>query len=145
MDRTPGSDDMIAEYEQDRIDRARDASWLDDDEEDDDEEGEEQRPYGSDGKLRVLSDQCSTCVFRPGNPMHLNPGRLRDLVQQNLAADAALVCHQTLTYGDHPEFGPALCRGFFDAYGQQVNVVRIMGRLGGINDTIAPPTKESTP
>lgn len=143
MDRTPGSDDMIAEYEQDRIDRARDASWLD--EEDDDEEEPEQRPIGADGKLRVLSDQCTTCVFRAGNLMHLNPGRLRDLIRQNLDADAALVCHQTLTYGDHPEFGPALCRGFFDGYGQQVNLVRIMGRLGGINDTIAPPTKEDSP
>lgn len=123
----------------------KDEDWPDDLPDDDGEEEEPQRPIGRDGKLRVLSGQCSTCVFRPGNPMHLNPGRLRDLVQQNLAADAALVCHQTLTYGDHPGFGPALCRGFFDAYGHLVNLVRIMGRLGGINDTITPPTEEAHP
>lgn len=119
----------------------KDEDWPDDLPE---EEDEEQRPIGPDGKLRVLSEQCTSCVFRPGNLMHLNPGRLQDLVRQNLAADAALVCHQTLTYGDHPEFGAALCRGFFDSYGHYVNLIRIMGRLGGINDTIAPPAKEAT-
>ena len=27
-----------------------------------------------------------------------------------------MVCHDTLTYGDFPDYGPAICRGFFDAY-----------------------------
>jgi hypothetical protein len=27
-----------------------------------------------------------------------------------------VVCHDTLTYGDFPDYGPAICRGFFDAY-----------------------------
>lgn len=100
-----------------------------------------QRPYGADGKLRVLTEKCSTCVFHPGNRMRLNPGRLQDLVQQNLSAGAALVCHATLTYGDHPDFGPALCRGFYDAHGYKVNVVRIMQRLDGITE-VPPPAKE---
>lgn len=38
MDRRPGSDDMLAEYEQDRIDAARDRSFLEEDPEDDDDE-----------------------------------------------------------------------------------------------------------
>ena len=38
MDRTPGSDDMLAEYEQDRIDAARDRSWLSEEDDDEDEE-----------------------------------------------------------------------------------------------------------
>ncbi len=32
------------------------------------------------GKSRLLSRQCDTCVFAPGNRMHLTPGRLRSLV-----------------------------------------------------------------
>jgi hypothetical protein len=27
-----------------------------------------------------------------------------------------VVCHDTLTYGDFPDYGPAICRGFYDAY-----------------------------
>lgn len=119
-------------------------SLYDENVEDDyDDEGTTQNPCGPDGKLRVLTERCSTCVFRPGNPMHLNPGRLRDLVQQNLSAGAALVCHQTLSYGDHPDFGPALCRGFYDAHGHQVNLVRIMQRLDGIAE-VAPPVEEKS-
>ena len=33
-----------------------------------------------------------------------------------LAAGTFVVCHDTLTYGDFPDYGPAICRGFFDAY-----------------------------
>lgn len=80
-------------------------------------------------KPKVLSEQCSSCVGRPGNLMHLNPGRLRKLVVANLDAGALLICHQTLPYGDHPEVGEAACRWFLDTYGPEVNVVRVMERL----------------
>lgn len=66
-------------------------------------------PY-RDGKVHVLAERCSTCVFRPGNLMTLSDGRLRDLIDQNLKADAALTCHKTIGHD------PAVCRGFFDAY-----------------------------
>jgi hypothetical protein len=77
----------------------------------------------------VLSEQCATCVFRPGNPMHLARGRLKDLVDSNLAAGALLVCHDTLSYGAHPEAGEAMCRGFWDRYRERTNVWRVMERL----------------
>jgi hypothetical protein len=84
-----------------------------------------------DRRPRLLSEQCSTCVFRPGNPMRLQPGRLRDLVQQNLAVGAFLTCHDTLPYGRYPGVGEAMCRGFFDRYRDRVNLGRIMERLSG--------------
>ncbi|MDZ5447709.1 hypothetical protein U2F26_34240 [Micromonospora sp. 4G57] len=34
------------------------------------------------GKSRLLSRQCATCIFAPGNRMHLSAGRLRDLVTE---------------------------------------------------------------
>jgi hypothetical protein len=75
--------------------------------------------------------------------MHLRPGRLAHLIQQNLNAGAALICHQTLSYGAHPEVGEAVCRGFYDAYGDDVNAIRVMHRLGGFH-VIPAPMKEET-
>ena len=65
---------------------------------------------------RLLSRQCATCILRPGDPMHLGPERLRAIISQALAAGSFVVCHDTLTYGDYPDYGPAICRGFFDAH-----------------------------
>jgi hypothetical protein len=48
--------------------------------------------------------------------MHLGPEQTAAFVRQVLAEGTYVICHQTLTYGDNPGFGPAICRGFFDAY-----------------------------
>lgn len=91
---------------------------------------------------QLLAKRCNTCVLRPGNLMNLAPDRLADLIQTNLDAGAALICHQTLSYGDHPEVGEAVCRGFYDAYGDEVNAIRVMHRLGGFQEIPAPAAKE---
>jgi hypothetical protein len=74
-------------------------------------------PPWRDGFVHVRAEKCSTCVFHPGNRMRLPPGRLKDLVDQNVTNQAALVCHQTLPYGPNPELGEAICRGYFDGPG----------------------------
>jgi hypothetical protein len=48
--------------------------------------------------------------------MHLGPERTAAFIKQVLAERSYVVCHDTLTYGDFPDYGPAICRGFFDAY-----------------------------
>ena len=63
--------------------------------------------------MHVLAERCSTCVFRPGNLMSLGAGRLKDLLDENLTADSALQCHQTLDYSKEQR-PPAVCRGFYD-------------------------------
>lgn len=63
-----------------------------------------------DGFVHVQREECSTCIFRPGNLMELRAGRVRSMVDDARAADAAIVCHKTLD-GDR-----AICRGFFDRY-----------------------------
>lgn len=80
---------------------------------------------------QVLAARCNTCVLRPGNRMHLAEGRLADLVRSNLEAGTLLTCHHTLDYGDHPEVGPSLCRGFFDQYADRTALGQIMPRLFG--------------
>jgi hypothetical protein len=68
------------------------------------------------GGSRLLSARCSTCILPPGDPMHLGPERLRAVIGHALAAGTFVVCHDTLTYGDFPDYGPAICRGFVSAY-----------------------------
>lgn len=79
-----------------------------------------------------MSERCSDCVFRSGNLMHLQPGRLGDLVRANLDADAALVCHQT-TY-EQDERGEAICAGFARAYGHEVTGLRAANVMGLVQD-----------
>jgi hypothetical protein len=90
---------------------------------------------------RLLADRCSSCVFRPGNLMQLADGRLADLVAANRAEGTLLVCHQTLSYGPHPEQLEALCRGFWDAYADSSAVAQVMGRLFGPDwyEEVPPP------
>ena len=47
--------------------------------------------------------------------MHLGPERTAAFIRQVLGAGSYVVCHETLTYGDFPDYGSAICRGFFDA------------------------------
>lgn len=86
---------------------------------------------GEDRHPRLLSRQCDTCVFRPGNRMDLRPGRLRDLVRNNLAAGAFLICHDTLPYGPHPDADQAMCRGYWDRYRARTALGQVMDRLSG--------------
>ena len=96
------------------------------------------------GKPRLLSEQCTTCIFRPGNPMHLRPGRLKSMVMESLQPHTQpIVCHETLSYGQHPDYGEAFCRGFFDRYGPMNNYIRICERLGGFTD-VDPPGEEKS-
>lgn len=66
--------------------------------------------------VRVMAERCSTCVFHPGNMMHLRPGYLADIIEGNIKAGALLTCHQTLPYNSDYDIDPAACRGFWDAY-----------------------------
>jgi hypothetical protein len=68
------------------------------------------------GLSRLLSERCGTCILSPGDPMHLGPERTAAFIRQVLAKRSYVPCHDTLTYGGFPDYGPAICRGFFDAY-----------------------------
>lgn len=71
--------------------------------------------------------------------MHLRPGRLAGMISEALREGSqGIICHTTLSYGEFPDFGGALCRGFYDAFGPRNNFVRIMERLGGFTE-VDPP------
>ena len=77
------------------------------------------------GKVHVLAEQCSTCIFRPGNLMNLRRGTVKKLVAAAVADNSAIICHQTL--GTRAS---AACRGFYDRHATQP--LRIADRLGMI-------------
>lgn len=69
---------------------------------------------------------CPTCIFRPGNLMHLNADRVKDMVDSALSADGAgsIVCHATLDLDRQ-----AICRGFWDGYRERVQLLQLAERL----------------
>ncbi|WP_406205408.1 hypothetical protein OH807_30805 [Kitasatospora sp. NBC_01560] len=121
------------------------ADW-DDPEEDDD--GQQPSPPVADpltGEVRVLSDLCTTCVYRPGNLMHLAPGRLRQLAREALAKNGHIVCHSTLPALAPPGTKAAICRGFANAYGPAVYALRMAAAYGRLVEVPPPPTPDPTP
>ncbi|HEY9015585.1 MAG TPA: hypothetical protein VIM84_11045 [Gemmatimonadales bacterium] len=62
----------------------------------------------------VMADRCSTCIYRPGNLMHLRPGHLQEMTRANLAEGTHITCHDTLLYGRGTRLRPAMCRGYAD-------------------------------
>jgi hypothetical protein len=70
--------------------------------------------------------------------MHLGAEHTARFVRQALDAGTYVVCHQTLTYGDHPDFGPAICRGFFDAYAGRSPALRLLQAFSRLTE-VEPP------
>ncbi len=69
--------------------------------------------------VRVCARECSTCIFRPGNVMHLRGGTVRSMVDAALRDDSAIVCHKTL------EGARAICRGFYDRHAGATLMTRL--------------------
>ena len=78
-----------------------------------------------DGKIHVCRQLCDTCVFRSGNLMRLEPGRLAAMVAEAKADETAIICHSTLY---HEDVDSAVCRGFYDRHPTQP--LQIAERLG---------------
>ena len=80
--------------------------------------------------------------MRHGDRMHLGAEHTAAFVRQALDAGSYVVCHQTLTYGDHPGFGPAICRGFFDAYATRSPALRLLRAFSRLTE-VEPPRPEA--
>lgn len=83
------------------------------------------------GKVHVLSEKCSTCIFRPGNLMYLNPGRVKMMVDGSIGGGGAITCHKTIHEQTEQE---AVCRGFFDSYADQVPGLALARDIGIIEE-----------
>lgn len=97
-------------------------------------------PY-RDGRVHVMSEKCSTRVFRPGNLMRLRPGRLKELTDHTQSTGIPFSCHQTLPYAEAEYVahygGAALCRGAVDVYGHESPTMRLAYALEVVTE-VAP-------
>ena len=96
-------------------------------------------PY-RDGRLHVLAEKCATCIYRPGNLMHLDEGRREQIEQDNLDSQSALTCHSTLPYGPHPQAEGAVCRGFYDVTRRRSPILALADVMGIIKEIPCPPS-----
>lgn len=65
------------------------------------------------GKVHVMAEMCPTCIFRPGNLMNLESGRVKQMVRDATKAESCIPCHET-THGGAE--GEAICRGFYEKF-----------------------------
>ncbi len=79
---------------------------------------QKRKPY-RDGKVHVCKDMCSTCIFRPGNLMMLQPGRVKQMIDDSIKGGSAIICHSTLD-GDQ-----AVCFGFYTVYKDDVQALKL--------------------
>ncbi|WP_063043726.1 hypothetical protein [Nocardia pseudovaccinii] len=94
----------------------------------------------SDGEIRICARQCTTCIFAAGNKMHLNPGRLAQMIREAMDREGHIVCHSTL---NHPR--AAICRGFADhPHARQRSLALRVGLATGILAFVDPPATDDT-
>ncbi|MEU6142382.1 hypothetical protein ABZ848_18665 [Streptomyces sp. NPDC047081] len=86
------------------------------------------------GTVRLCARRCGTCIFRPGNLMDLQPGRVTDMVTRASRAEGHIVCHATLGTAT-----PAICRGFADGPDQGRSLALRLARALGTLREISPP------
>lgn len=80
----------------------------------------------SGGKVHVCATQCETCIFRPGNLMQLQRGRVAGMVSESKAKEAAITCHETINYSStDTSTQQAICRGYWDRYKNDVVTLRL--------------------
>ena len=65
------------------------------------------------GEVRLLSERCSTCIFRPGNAFRATmPERIRSMIADAVADEGHVTYHSTLPDSAPAGVEPAICRGF---------------------------------
>lgn len=86
-------------------------------------------PVFHNGRVHIMSDKCSTCIFRPGNLMHLQPGVVKTMVEESVAEGGGITCHKTI-HGQREQ--EATCRGFYDAHADRVPALALAREMGVI-------------
>lgn len=104
---------------------------------------------GAEDPIRVRREMCETCIFRPGNLMHLRPGRLADMVELCKRQNRHIPCHEYLTlrrgsWVTGPGAKGAVCAGFFQRVEPLPWYLQVAERLGWIR-WLPAPTESDEP
>lgn len=94
---------------------------------DDNEYVKPKRPVADIDGVRVMRTMCKTCIFRPGNKMQLQEGRVEGMVNECLEKQGTITCHSTLDEDTH-----AICKGFYDRYADDIWPLRFAKGIGAI-------------
>lgn len=94
------------------------------------------------GKVYVRRRRCDTCVFRPGNLMHLDEGRLDGMISGADANGSCIPCHHHLHQGADIE---PVCRGYYDRHSsmtlrlaEAMEIIEFVGESGDTGDRVTP-------
>jgi len=93
----------------------------------------------------LLRSKCTTCIYRPGNLMHLTAGRRTQMEDDAIARWSWITCHSTLPYHPSHSGWQAICRGFHDVRGRESIGIRLALLYGGPIEIDLPPQEESIP
>lgn len=85
------------------------------------------KPVYSEGLIHVMERMCSTCIFRPGNKMFLDEGRVEQMVAEATAAESCIPCHTTIHDQAKQQ---AVCRGFYERHATlPIRLAQAMGLI----------------
>jgi hypothetical protein len=84
--------------------------------------------------FRLLDRPCATCVIFPDDRAYLGQERRTSFIEEVLAKDSYVVCHETGT----GKTEPAICRGFFNAHRHDSWRLRLIVFLGLVREVPAP-------
>lgn len=90
-------------------------------------------------QVRVLAQRCDSCIFWTDDRAAVDPDHARQVIEANVAAGALLTCHSTLP-AYNPEFGPAVCAGFWAKHRRQTACGRLAEHVMGVV-RVDPPEK----
>lgn len=79
-------------------------------------------------KFRVCNKKCDECLFTTNKIV--SDKRKREVIQGCLQEDTFFVCHKATIKGES-----VCCKGFYETYGSQINIVRIAQRLNAVSES----------
>jgi hypothetical protein len=96
-----------------------------------------------DDRVHVQAAKCSTCIYRPGNLMKLEPGRREQMEDDAIRDGGVIPCHQTIEAYTGSDGDESVCRGFFDVAKHEGDALLSVAERMGLVVFTDLPTQES--
>lgn len=104
------------------------------------EESEYDHNVFRDGRVHVLSEECSTCIFKP-HSRPVDGARVAGMVRDTKDAEgASVVCHKTIYEAPDEPQENAICRGWYDRLAKYDSIFRLARSMGIIKEVPPPPS-----
>lgn len=82
--------------------------------------------------FKVCKERCAECLFSPGKIV--DDARKHAIIESCLREQKFFICHLFGYQSEDENFvgEEVCCRGFYDSYGVQINLIRIARRLHAV-------------